>query len=59
MAKLLLECCEDHDLVEYWHDNNTCGSDECYAVECMTCQKWQTLCGQTSSDTNNPESNHS
>lgn len=37
--------CETSNIHEYWHD---CGAEECYALECLDCQAFTTLCEKES-----------
>lgn len=41
-ARAIATCeCETPNIHDYWHD---CGAEECYALECLDCQAFTTLC---------------
>lgn len=51
MAKIVeWTCCDEQSLTEYWHENDECGDELCYAEECDSCGEWETLCGMSSKE---------
>lgn len=51
MAKaVVIECCTEPEYIEYWHENDTCQDELCYAVECESCHEWSTSCGTSSKE---------
>ena len=39
--------CNHESVLEYWHENDQCGSDQCGVNECSDCGAFATECGQT------------
>jgi hypothetical protein len=35
---------EDQPLLEYWHENDDCGVEDCKVDECRTCGSFTTDC---------------
>jgi hypothetical protein len=39
--------CQHEYQVEYWHENDECGLDDCAVAECSECEMFVTECGMT------------
>ena len=39
--------CSHEDITEYWHENDSCGLDDCAVNECRDCGMYATECEQT------------
>lgn len=40
----------EENILEYWHENDDCGLDDCAVNECMSCGMFATECGMELED---------